>query len=83
MALRGIYWKVNVSGQIQMRWLKQVTKVTALSVLHFQMIVISLAGSTCQRLHLFVGTEHVSSDCDQVSTRAERKAFLAGKKVVF
>jgi len=34
-------------------------------------------------LHLFFGTEQVSSDCDQVSTRAERKAFLAGKKVVF
>ena len=83
MVLRGIYWKVNASEQIQMRWLKQVIEVTAPNVLHFQMIIISLAGSTCQRLHLFFGTEQVSSDCDQVSTRAERKAFLAGKKVVF
>ena len=64
-----------------MRWLKQVTKVTALNVRHFQ-VVISLAGSACQRLHPLVSTNDVSSDCDEVPTGVERKAFLADKEVV-
>ena len=45
---------------------KFVANVTALSTLHFQVIVISLARSACQQLHLFVSAQHVSSDCDQV-----------------
>ena len=56
---------------------------TALNVLHLLVIVILLAGSTCQQLHLFVSTKHGSSDCDEVSTLAEQKAFLACINVVF
>lgn len=77
VVLRGIYWKLNASEQIQMRWLELVAPATAPNVLHFQVILISPEGSECQRLHLIVSTDHNFSDCDQVPTPAKSKPFLA------
>ena len=48
-----------------------------------QVILISPEGSESQRSHLFVSTEHPSSDSDQVSTPAKRKAFHASKRLSF
>lgn len=57
--------------------LVRVVTATALNVLPFQVIIISPEGLECQRLHLFVSTEHASASCHQVYTPAKRRTFHA------